>query len=380
MADVNSTDSALSQEFRLQARAWLERNVPDEPRPTEGSEVRGFDCAWQRRLYDGGWAGIDWPVEYGGRGLSPAEQVIWFEELVRADAPVFSCFLIALNNLGPTLMLHGTDAQKQFYLPRILRGETPWCQGFSEPDAGSDLASLRTRGVLDGDEIVVTGHKIWTSFAQHCDYGEVLVRTDPSQPRHKGLTLLIMDMHAPGVDVRPIRQIDGNPEFCEVFFDEVRVPVDHVIGEIGDGWTSALATLAVERGPAVLDMRLASITIVDDLLAEARRRGIDDDDALMDRLAVARSEAAANRAMAYLQVSTATEGEPPAPETTAIRTFHVELEQRIARLAVDICGPEGVASSPWTQLWLRQFMSTIGGGTKDVQKNIIGERVLGLPR
>ena len=374
------SDPALTA-FRADARAWLDENVPAEPRPKEGPEVRTFDSAWQRTQFDGGWAGIDWPVEYGGRGLSLLEQVVWYEELVRASAPTFSCFLVALNNAGPTLMLHGTDEQKAFHLPRILRGETPWCQGFSEPEAGSDLASLRTRGVIDGDEILVTGQKIWTSFAQFCDYGEVLVRTDATADRkHRGLTLLIVDMSLPGIDIRPIRQIDGNPEFCEVFFDEVRMPMSAVLGQVDDGWNVAVSTLAVERGPAVLDMRLASIVLTDELVAEARRLGRLDDREIAGRLAQLRADAAAVRAMAYQQVSTAVPGSTPGPETTAIRTFHVELEQRVARMGVDLLGTDSLRSSAWTDLWLRQFMSTIGGGTKDVQKNIIGERVLGLPR
>ena len=370
--------------FRAEARAWLEANVPGEPRPADGPELRAFDCAWQRRQYDGGWAGIDWDTAYGGRGLSLFEQVVWYEELVRIGAPAFSIFLVALNNVGPTLMLHGTEDQRRRWMPPILRGETPWCQLFSEPEAGSDLASLRTRGILDGDDVVVTGQKVWTSFAQHSDWGELLVRTDPDGGKHRGLTLLAVDMHSPGIDVRPITQIDGNPEFCEVFLDEVRVPQANVIGSVGQGWTAALATLAVERGPAVLDMRLASITLTDELVAEARRLGrIDgalDGGDLAERLAQARAEAAANRAMAWLQVSNARPGEMPGPETTGIRTFHTELEQRIARLAIDLLGPDALADGRWSRHWLRQMMATIGGGTKDVQKNIIGERVLGLPR
>lgn len=377
---MNAADRALAT-FREEARTWLEQHVPTEARPTEGSEVRAFDAAWQRTQHDGGWAGIDWPTEYGGRGLSLFEQVVWYEELVRAGAPTFSCFLVALNNVGPTLMLHGTEEQRHHHLGRILSGESPWCQGFSEPEAGSDLASLRTRAEFDGDELVVSGQKIWTSFAQWADYGEVLVRTDSdTSSKHRGLTLLIVDMSSPGVEVRPIRQIDGNPEFCEVFFDEVRVPVADVLGEINNGWHAAMSTLAVERGPAVLDMRLASIIHSDAMIAEARERGLLEDRRIASRLARLRADGAAVRAMAYQQVSDATPGARPGPETTAIRAFHVQLEQRIARMGVDLLGAESLQSGEAADLWLRQFMSTIGGGTIDVQKNVIGERVLGLPR
>jgi alkylation response protein AidB-like acyl-CoA dehydrogenase len=373
-------DRARLEAFRVEARSWLEQSVPSQPRPRGGPELRDYDCAWQRRQFEGGWAGINWPRAYGGRGLSLVEQVIWYEELVRARAPVYSCFLVALNNVGPTIMLHGTQGQKAFYLPRILRGDTVWCQGFSEPGAGSDLASVKTTGTIEADHLVISGSKIWTSFAQFSDYSEVLVRTDPSATKHAGLTLLVVDMHSAGIEIRPIEQIDGTSEFCEVFFDRVRVPLENVLGQVNRGWQVAMSTLAVERGPAVLDMRLESIHLTDRLVAEAKRLGLLEDGAILEQLARVRAQAAANRAMAYYQVSTAKEGAEPGPETTGIRTFHVELEQRIAQLAIDMTARSSVRSSEWTDLWLRQFQSRIGGGTTDIQKNIIGERVLGLPR
>lgn len=366
--------------FREEARDWLNDHVPREPRPRDGIAVRAFDCEWQRRQYEGGWAGINWAQECGGRGLTLLQQIVWYEELVRAGAPIESCFAVALGHAGPTLIMRGSDEQKRFYLPRILKGETPWCQGFSEPSAGSDLASLRTRGVIDGGDLVITGQKIWTSWGHWADYGELLVRTDPDLPKHKGLTWVIMDMRLPGVDIRPIRQIDGKAEFCEVFYDEVRVPLANVVDQVNNGWSVAMSTLAAERGPAFLDHRLNLIRIVDDLLDHARGAGLLADQALYDRIATARAEAAALRSMAYLQVAATRDGEAPGAETTSIRVFYVDLQLRVARLALDILAERAIEWTPWAEHWLGEFSGPIAGGTKDILRNVIGERVLGLPR
>jgi alkylation response protein AidB-like acyl-CoA dehydrogenase len=371
------TDQALT-DFRLQARRWLEENAPTDPRP-EGLAARDYDAEWQHRQYEGGWAGIQWEPEYGGRGLSPVQQIVWYEELVRAHAPGHGCFGVAFGHAGPTLIMYGSEEQKEFYLPRILRGETPWCQGFSEPGSGSDLASLRTRGVVEGDDLVITGAKTWTTYAELCDYGELLVRTDVDAPKHKGLTWVIMDMRLPGVDIRPIKAMDGHPHNCEVFYDEVRVPLSNVVDKINNGWKVALSTLAAERGPGFLDTRLEEIAFVDELISHARSTGQLADDALHDRLAQARAMASALRSMAYYQASTPI-GKTLGAETTATRTFHVQLEQTVGRLAVDILGSQALEWTSWGRDWLRRFSAPIAGGTTDVQKNIIGERVLGLPR
>ena len=373
-----SQDANL-KEFRAEARDWLHDNVPKGPRP-HGIEMKSFDCEWQRRQFDGGWAGIDWDAEYGGRGLSLLQQVIWYEELIRSGAPSHSIFLVALGHAGPTLAMRGSEEQKKFYLPKILQGDTPWCQGFSEPSAGSDLASLRTRAEIDGDELVISGQKIWTSFANMADYCELLVRTDPDLPKHKGLTWLIMDMHVPGVEIRPIRQINGDAEFCEVFFDEARIPISNVVDKVNNGWSVAMSTLAAERGPAFLDHRLDEIRFMDELTDYARSKNLLKDDVLYDRVATLRAEAAALRSMAYMQISTSRKGEAPPPETVAIRTYHVQLQQRIAQLAQDLLGLQSITSTPWGRRWLGNFAAPIAGGTKDIQKNIIGERVLGLAR
>ncbi|MGU3498708.1 acyl-CoA dehydrogenase family protein [Mycobacterium sp. C31M] len=373
-------DPALD-EFREEARTWLEENVPSEPRPhAAGAAMRDFDIAWQRRMYDGGWSGIDWAPEYGGRGLSLVQQVTWYEEAVRAGAPTDSIFGVAFAHAGPTLILKGSEEQKSFHLPRILRGESPWCQGFSEPNAGSDLASLRCRGVVEGDHVVVTGQKIWTTYGEFCDYGELLVRTDQEAPKHKGISWLIVDMKSPGIDIRPITSIDGFPHNCEVFYDEVRIPLSNVVGGLNNGWSVAMATLAAERGPGFLDRRLEVITIVDDLIDEARERGLLADGDIYRRLAETRAAVTAIRSMAYFQVSAAVAGMQLGPEVSANRTFLVETKMEVARLAVDILGPSVLENGRWAKNWLTAFSGPIAGGTTDIQKNIIGERVLGLPR
>jgi alkylation response protein AidB-like acyl-CoA dehydrogenase len=366
--------------FREEARTWLAENVPTEQRPPYGTQMREYDMAWQNRQFTGGWAGIDWEPEYGGRGLSPLQQVIWYEEFVRAKAPGQGVFGTALNHAGPTLIMCGNEAQKQFYLPMMLRGQTPWCQGFSEPGAGSDLASLRTRAVLDGDDLVVTGSKIWTSYGEWCDYGELLVRTDPDAPKHKGITWVIVDMRLPGIDVRPVTSIDGFPHNCEVFYDEVRIPVTNVVGAVNKGWSVAMSTLAAERGTGFLHRRLGEIVFVDELIEHARLTGAINDDTLYERLAQARAMASALRSTAYFQASAAKKGERPSAETTATRTFSAQLEVIVGRLAIDILGPKALEWTPWGEDWLRRFSAPIGGGTTDIHKNIIGERVLGLPR
>lgn len=369
------------RDFREEARAWLASNVPREPRPADaGTHTRDFDKAWHAAQFAGGWAGIDWPKEYGGRGLPLIKQIIWYEELVRARAPGRGIFGVAFGHAGPTIMTRGNEAQKSYYLPRILRGETPWCQGFSEPEAGSDLASLQTRGIIDGDHVIVTGSKIWTSHAELCDYCELLVRTDSSAEKHKGITWLIADMHAPGIEVRPIRAIDGYPHNCQVFFDEVRIPLANVVDRVNNGWSVAISTLSAERGPGFLDERLEQIIFVDELVDHARENGRIEDESIADRLAEARAMASALRSMAYYQVSRVRPGTVTGPETTAVRAFSVQVEMITARLAIDILGPEALEWTPWTRRWLRDFRAPIGGGTKDILRNIIGERVLGLPR
>jgi alkylation response protein AidB-like acyl-CoA dehydrogenase len=382
--------SPAEEAFRAEARAWLEANVPRgaRPRVEDLAARRAFDLAWQRKMHGAGWAGVSWPREYGGRGASLMEQLIWFEEYARAGAPEITTTFVGLNHAGPTLIACGSEAQKAYHLPRILGGEVVWCQGFSEPNAGSDLAGLQTRAVIDGDHLVVTGQKIWTSFAHVAEFQELLVRTDPEAPRHKGITWVICPMDSPGIEIRPITTLTGGHDFCEVFYDGVRIPLANVVGKLNDGWRVAMATLSFERGTAFLSEQVRLARRVEDLVALARRVGALDDDEIARRLALASAEVDAMRAMSYRSISLAARTGVPGAEASVIRLFFSELVQRIDVLAMDILGSAsvehigGVAGTPgrWTELYLTGLSQTIGGGTKDIQRNIIGDRFLGLPR
>jgi len=393
--------SAEEERFRREARAWLEANKPAaDERGDEPSERRAFDQAWQRTMFDGGWAGINWPVEYGGRGASLMEQVIWYEEFARAEAPDPTTLFVGLKHGGPTLMACGTEEQKAFHLPKILKGEVVWCQGFSEPGAGSDLAALQTKAVIDGDDLVVTGQKIWTSFGDIAQYQELLVRTDPLAPKHKGISWVICPMDAPGIDVRPIRTIAGHEEFCEVFYDEVRIPRANIVGALNDGWRVAMSTLSFERGTAFLAEQVRLARLVAELVELARetpllgasqRRMALEDDEIARRLARCSAEVEALRAMTYRSISRTARTGMPSEEGSLIRLFFSELQQRVYALAMDIFGPrimewggdEGPAASTrswWVFHYLLAYAATIAAGTKEIQRNIIGERILGLPR
>ncbi|MGI9576700.1 MAG: acyl-CoA dehydrogenase family protein [Microthrixaceae bacterium] len=392
---MNLDLTAEEQEFRDEARTWLRENLPTGERPPEGAEMRDFDLEFQRTLFEGGWAGINWPTEYGGRGLSDIQQMIWYEEFASADPPFTlnnSCTFVGNNHGGPTLMAKGSDAQKAEHLPKILRGEVVWCQGFSEPGAGSDLASLSTKAVVDGDELVVTGQKTWTSYAHVADLQELLVRTDPDAPKHKGISWVICDMASPGIEIREIQTMSHVTDFCEVFYDEVRIPLTNVVGEINDGWRVAMSTLSFERGTAFMADQVELAATVEELIAEARdRTGADGrpviaDEEIARRLATARAEVAALRAMTIAGISRTARSGMPGPEGSMIRLFHGELHKRVYALALEIIGSEALRLSSvdgegvWTGPYLQSFAYTIGGGTTDIQRNIVGERVLALPR
>jgi alkylation response protein AidB-like acyl-CoA dehydrogenase len=387
-------DLTLSPEdlgFRAAARDWLRANYPTEPRPNDGAEMREFDLEWQRRQWAGGWAGVSWPVEYQGRGLPLLHQLIWLEECARIGAPDIDSRFVAVNHAGPTLIANGTAEQKAFHLPKILRGDVLWCQGFSEPQAGSDLASLRTTGVVDGDDLVVNGQKVWTSFADIAEYQELLVRTDPSVRKHKGLTWVICDMRLPGITIRPIKTLDGLSHFCEVFYDDVRIPLTNVVGAINDGWRVAMSTLSFERGTGFTHGQVQLASIVDRLIEIAGEQpayggtklAIDDDE-IAGRLATARAEVAAIRSLTYVNALRNEGAAQPGPEGSMVKLFYTELRQRLMRLAMDIVGPgsslRGITHASWDEDYLFSYTETIAGGTSDIQRNIIGERVLGLPR
>lgn len=379
--------TAEQEQFREEVRTWLAEHKPTEQRPHSGNEMRDYDLAWQRTQYDAGWAGINWPVEFGGRGLSLQEQLIWFEEYGRAGLPSMDSCFVGLHHAGPTLISRATEAQKSTHLASILRGEEIWCQGFSEPGAGSDLASLRTKARIEGDELVVNGQKIWTSHAHLADYQELLVRTSSEGPsKHHGITWVICDMRSPGIEVRPIETIDGAHHFCEVFYDDVRIPLANVVGEVGQGWQVAMSTLSFERGTAFTAGQVRLATTVDELIELARKFGLLDDDELQRRLATARAEVAALRAMTYVGVSRNERAATPGPEGSIVKLYFSELEKTVARLAMDLLGTHSLElisqtkSDGWTGRFLEAFSMTIGGGTSEIQRNIIGDRVLGLPR
>jgi alkylation response protein AidB-like acyl-CoA dehydrogenase len=361
--------------FRLEARQWLLANAPRERAPYEGKPLRAFAQAWLARLKDDGWAGIGWPVEYGGRGEPTERIILWYEEYVRARAPsVLDCTFVSLNHAGPTLMALGSEEQKAFHLPRILSGEAIWCQGFSEPGSGSDLASLTTSGVVEGDHLVVNGQKIWTSYADIADYQELLIRTDPGSRRHKGLSWVICDMKSPGITVRPIRNMAGASHFAEVFYDNVRVPLTSVVGGLHNGWATAMTTLGFERKTAAMGLQLDLSIRIEDLIAKAEAAP---GSAMSERLARLRAEAAALRAMTYRTLFR----DPVTPsDGSLMRLYFAELAQRIYRTAMDVLGPTALADTPWTHDYLESYSETIAGGTAEIQRNIIAERILGLPR
>jgi alkylation response protein AidB-like acyl-CoA dehydrogenase len=381
---MNLDFSPGDDRFRAEVRGWLTANVPRQPRPAQGEAMRDFDRAWQRRQYDAGWAGISWPAQYGGRGLSTIQQLIWHQEYARAGAPYIGINFVGVLHGGPTLILRGAEGHKRAHLEAILKGEEIWCQGFSEPGSGSDLASLRTRATIDGEDLVVNGQKIWTSYAQWADYQELLVRTDPQAPKHKGISWVICDMRLPGIRVRPIPTMAGIDEFCEVFYDDVRIPLANVVGGLNNGWSVAMSTLGFERGTGFMGEQVRLATDVNSLIAVARQRGLGQDRDIARRLAKLRAEVAALQAMTYQGISQNERRGAPGPEGSMLRLYHGLLAQRLGRISMEVIGSAALELTDpeegWTGPYLYSFSRTIGGGTAEIQRNIIAERFLGLPR
>ena len=365
--------------FRSEARKWLEAHAPSEPCPEDGPESREYLLAWQKTQHRGGWAGIAWPKEFGGRGLSVLEQIIWFEEYARAGAPnPLNATFTMLNHAGPTLIACGTPEQKSYHLPKILSGEVIWCQGFSEPGAGSDLASLRTRGRVEGNELVIDGHKIWSSFADIAEWQELLIRTDPTAKTSAALSWVICPMTAPGITVRPIRTMAGPRKYCEVFYDSVRVPLSNVVGGLNNGWATAMSTLSFERGTAALALLIGLTIKVEKLLADCPAHRTE----MRMRIARLRAEGAAIRATTY-RFALDSEHSVPDASGSIMRLAFAEFSQRVAAAAIDLYGldaPEVVGMHAWGHDYLDSFSETIAGGTAEIQRNIIAERVLGLPK
>jgi alkylation response protein AidB-like acyl-CoA dehydrogenase len=391
---VDFSWSPADEDFRARARTWLAANVPAraERLPHDDASLAeevAFLRGWQRRLHDGGWVGLLWPRDYGGHDAPPAWQAILNEELARARAPQL-IGRVGVNNAGPTLVAHGTDAQKRRWLPPILSGDELWCQLFSEPGAGSDLAAVRTRADRDGDDFRVTGQKVWTSWAQFSRWGMLLARTEPGSARHHGLSWLVVDMTSPGVTIRPLRQLTGSTEFSEVFLDAVPVPRAHVVGALGDGWRIALTTLTHERGTgfAFKEQVLQRID-VEDAVALARARGRHADPTVRQALAARWIDVEILRLLNCRTLTQLERGEAPGAESSLVKLFWAELTARLHEEALALGGPHAalVAGSPhavddgrWAQAFLWSRVGAIAGGTSEVQRNLIAQRLLGLPR
>jgi alkylation response protein AidB-like acyl-CoA dehydrogenase len=374
-------------------RAWLRANLPEgfgQPgyaRPEDPAERVRFARWWQRRLFEGGWAGLHWPRAYGGRGASAIEQLLFAEEYARAGAPSLIDIGVGPGLVGPTLIAHGTEAQRRRFLRPILTGEEVWCQGFSEPGAGSDLAACRTRAELRGDVFRVTGQKIWTSYARFADWCILLVRTDPQAPKHRGLTFLLLDMRSPGITIRPLVEMTGEAWFNEVFFDDVRVPRENMVGQLNEGWTIAITTLAHERGGAAPHARLAGE--LGEVVGLARRLGAAADPRARQALAELAIETEILRLLTYKQVSTVMRTGHPGPEGSCLKLVWSELDVRLKELAIGLegpyaavarGGPHAIDGGRWQHEYLWSRAATIYAGTSEIQRNIIAQRVLGLPR
>ena len=373
--------------FRAELRSWLRENLPEELRGHRGGAARFEGLApreWSRKLHEAGYAGLTWPAEYGGGGRSPTYQAIFLEELSRTEAPPH-VGVIGLGMAGPTIIAHGTEEQKLRYLEKILSAEEIWCQGFSEPGAGSDLAGVRTSALLNGDRFVVDGQKVWSSFAHIADCCLLLARSDPASTRHEGLTYLIVDMHAPGVEVRPLRQITGEAEFNEIFFESAEIPAASVLGKIGGGWQVAMTTLLHERGTLGFALQAQLEVSVHRLVELARDRGATP----LQRDAIAREwiELQALRYTNYRSLAQLERTGIPGPEGSIAKLVWSEANQRLTKLALELLGrdaPLAGDNAPYAGWWqhqqLRSRGNTIEAGTSEILRNIVAERILGLPR
>jgi alkylation response protein AidB-like acyl-CoA dehydrogenase len=391
---VDFDDTPEEAAFRAEAAAWLEANAipkghPDDFSAGIWSSAYSEDTLikrareWQGRLFDGGWAGITWPKEVGGRGGRPIESVIFNQEQARFGVSV-GIFTVAIGMVGPTLLRHGTPAQQRRYLTAMLKGDELWCQLFSEPEAGSDLANLSTRAVRDGDEWVVTGQKVWTSSASRAEWGILLARTDPGAPKHKGITYLLLDMSTPGIEIRPLRQMTGDAHFSEVFLDEVRIPAANVVGAEGEGWAVAQTTLASERTAIAGGSGGADPP---GLIQLARDFGVDQDPLIRQAVVDAHLRNELLRFLRYRSQTALSHGKAPGAETSVMKLAYARFMQAMTSAAIQVQGPTGMLAGEhlprggvWTQKFLHSPSLRIAGGSDQVQGNIIGERVLGLPR
>ncbi len=388
------------QSFRDEVREWLARNLPKDwvERLRQGSDVprpEAYDFLrdWQRRMYEAGFVGVTWPKEYGGRGLTFMEEMILQEEMALHKAPPV-LNILAIGMAGPTIIAYGTEEQKKRYPPKMLSCEEIWCQGYSEPNAGSDLAALQTRATKDGRDYVVNGQKVWTSLAHVADWMMLLARTDPDAPKHKGITYFLLDMHSPGVTIKPLKQITGDAEFNEVYFDNVRVPESQILGGLNNGWAVGLTTLMYERLALGFGLQVRLRIALDGLVELARntqRNGApaSRDPVLRQKLAQLWIDTEVFKYTGARAITRLLKGELPGPEASTGKMMWVEGHQRLQELAMEIEGPYSqiTKGSPWAieeGLWQHTFLrsraNSIEGGTTEIQRNIIGERVLGLPK
>ena len=389
--DLTLTPEEL--QFRDTVRGWLQANVPPPwtiPLKDDESKRAHLEYLrkWQRTLFDGGWAGISWPKEHGGRGVTIIQQSIFQEELALAGAPQ-QLGVIGEGLVGPTIISVGTETQKQQYLKPLLMGEHIWCQGFSEPNAGSDLAALNTRAVLDGDHYVVNGQKIWTSFGHVANWCLLVVRTDSTAAKHKGLTCLLVDMKSPGVAVRPLKMMTGDAEFNEMFFTDVRVPASNVLGKVNEGWGVALTALGNERANLGTGLYMMFKRDCDALIARARTiqrngRPITDDPIVRQKLAQVHLDLEVFRLNSLRTLSGMNNTHAPGPEGSILKLYWSEMNQRNAQIAIEVLGLNGQSwdfdEGRWAFNYLRSRGNTIEAGTSEIQRNIIAQRVLGLPR
>jgi alkylation response protein AidB-like acyl-CoA dehydrogenase len=389
--DLNLTPE--EEKFRNECREWLAANVP-EPfagkslNEEENAEALDYLQSWQKKVYDHGWTGISWPKVYGGRGATLIEQSIFQEEWAKANAPML-INVLGLSLIGPTIIAVGTEEQKQRYLPKILSGEEIWCQGFSEPNAGSDVAGLGTKAVRDGEDFIINGQKIWTSLAHVSDWCLLLVRTDFEAPKHKGITALLVDMHSEGVSVRPLKQMTGDSGFNEVFFSNVRVPVANVLGEINKGWHTAIATLMNERANLGAGVYITIKRALDALIERSHNtqrggRPSAQDPVIRQKIAQAYLELEIFRLNSNRALSKMSKSSVPGPEGSILKIFWSELNQRVQQTAMEALGPFGQLQDfdegKWVYGYLRTRGNTIEAGTSEIQRNIVAERVLGLPK
>jgi alkylation response protein AidB-like acyl-CoA dehydrogenase len=386
------------QAFRERVRSWLKANIPPEWKALGSTEVPRAEAyelgrRWQRTLFDGGFIGVTWPREYGGQGLTFVEEMILHEEMALQKAPPI-LNILGVGMAGPTIIAYGTEEQKKRYPAKILSCEEIWCQGYSEPNSGSDLASLQTRAVKDGDHYVINGQKVWTSLAHVADWMMLLARTDPEAPKHKGISYFLLDMHAPGVTVKPLRQMTGDAEFNEVFFDNVRVHERQVLGEVNNGWAVGLTTLMYERLALGFGLQVRLRIALESLIEMGRRvektgRAVTRDPLLRQKLAQLWIDTEALKYTGARAITKLLRGELPGPEASAGKMGWVETHQKLQELAMEIEGPyaqltrgseRAIDGGVWQYGFLRSRANSIEGGTTEIQKNIIGERVLGLPK